>query len=95
MRCIEGQSITRLARCEFPIAVVALFFVLASVTGVGLVVAAEGEGVLSPEGTQRPFRVAHCDAIDLTDSVTLEAWIKPRTMESQGAKWTSRGRTAN
>ncbi len=91
MQRFEGKSVMPPARSERLVAAVVLFFALASVTGVGLVVAAEGEGVLSPEGAQRPFRAAHCDAIDLTDSVTLEAWIKPRTMDSQGGRIIDKG----
>ena len=91
MRCTEGKSIKPLARFEFPIAAAALCFVLALAPSVGLVVAAEGEGVLSPDGTQRPFRAAHCDAIDLTGSVTLEAWVKPRAMGNEGGRIIDKG----
>jgi hypothetical protein len=91
MQRFEDESVMPPARSKFPIAAVALCFVLALAPSVGLVVAAEGEAVLSPKGAQRPFRAAHCDAIDLTDSVTLEAWIKPRTMDSQGGRIIDKG----
>jgi hypothetical protein len=44
-----------------------------------------------PKASSAPFRAAHCDAIDLTDSVTLEAWIKPRTVDSQGGRIIDKG----
>jgi hypothetical protein len=80
MQRLDRESIVRLPRSDTLVTVVVFLLILASATSVGLVVAAEGEGVLLPEGTLGPFRAAHWDAIDLTDSVTSEAWIKPRAM---------------
>mgnify|MGYP001814065013 CR=1 FL=1 len=89
MQRLDDESIMRSPRPEPLVAVVVLLLVLAP--GVGTVVAAEGKRVLSPDGAQRPFRAAHCDAIDLTDSVTLEAWIKPRAMGNGGGRIIDKG----
>ena len=81
MQCFEDESVMPPARSESLVAAVVLFFVLASVTGVGQVVAAEGEGVLSPEGAQRPFRATHCTRLSQSGAASL-AKGDPGTLSS-------------
>jgi len=64
---------------------------LVAATGIGPAAAAETDGVLLLDGATKPCLVEHCDAIDLTGSVTLEAWIKPRKMGRQGGRIIDKG----
>ena len=57
---------------------------LAAAVTIGPAVAGEPDGVLLLEGAAKPCLANHCDAIDLTDAVTLEAWVRPREMGRQG-----------
>jgi len=90
MRCFDEERIMLLPFRPL-VAVIALLSILTLAPGVGPVVAVEGEGILSPDGTERAIQAAHCDTIDLTDSVTLEAWIKPGTMDREGGRIIDKG----
>ncbi len=48
-------------------------------------------GVLLFDGVSGPCVARHCDAIDLSGSMTLEAWIKPRALGRQGARIIDKG----
>ncbi len=65
------------------------WFLLLSV--VGLIVPSGAEGLLLCDNSSPLYRAEHCDAIDLKESLTLEAWIKPQAMAHEGGRIIDKG----
>ena len=61
------------------------------VSSIGWTVAFGSEGVLRCDDASPPRRVDQCEAVDLTASVTLEAWIRPGAMAHQGGRIVDKG----
>ena len=48
-------------------------------------------GVVRFDGASGGMQVGHCEAIDLAEAVTVEAWIKPQKMGRQGGRIVDKG----